>query len=144
MPAVRWPIGSQPQAGSNGQASQSKDQPAAANEYAVAVEVVLSDDFAEQVSPSDTVYVFARAQGGPPMPLAAKRLTVADLPVRIVMTDADSLLPDLKLSSVDRLELKASVSSEGDAMKAQWTSDSVMVDANDKDAKHMLLINQKN
>lgn len=134
----------QSQASSSAQADQTSDQPAVANDYQVVVDVTLSDEFAEQVSPSDTVYVFARAQGGPPMPLAAKRLTVADLPARITLTDADSLMPNLKLSSVARLELKASVSSEGDAMKAQWTSGSVMVEANDKDAKHVLLINQKN
>ena len=134
----------QSQASSSAQADQASDQPAADNDYQVVIDVTLSDEFAEQVSAGDTVYVFARAQGGPPMPLAAKRLTVADLPARITLTDADSLMPNLKLSSVARLELKASVSSEGDAMKAQWTSDSVMVDANDKDAKHVLLINQKN
>lgn len=144
---ARSALGNSPQSqASRGSDSvdKSANQPAASNDYQVVVEVTLSDEFAAQVSTDDTVYVFARAQGGPPMPLAAKRLTVGDLPARITLTDADSLMPDLKLSSVDRLELKASVSSEGDAMKAQWTSDSVMVDANDKDAKHVLLINQKN
>jgi len=125
------------------QDQQSTREPAATNDYQLFVEVALSDELAGQVSATDTVYVFARAQEGPPMPLAAKRLTVADLPARFALTDADSLMPNLKLSSIKNLELKASVSSEGDAMQAQWASDSLMVDASDEEARHVLLINQK-
>lgn len=118
-------------------------EPAAANAYQLQVEVALSDALVGQVSATDTVYVFARAQDGPPMPLAAKRLTVGDLPARFAMTDADSLMPNLKLSSVQLIELKASISSDGDAMQAQWVSDAVAVDAAEE-ASHTLLIDQEN
>jgi len=121
-----------------------RDQSAAVDTYAVQVEVVLDQALVDQVSATDTVFVFARAQNGPPMPLAAKRLSVADLPVRFALTDADSLMPNLKLSSVERLELKASVSSGDDAMNAQWASQSVMVDTSKENEPSVLLIDQKN
>ena len=106
--------------------------------------MALADALLEQVAATDTVYVFARAENGPPMPIAAKRLTVADLPVRITLTDADSLLPDLKLSSMARVKLQASVSNTDNAMNAQWSSEPIVIDATEEDGKHALLIDQKN
>lgn len=143
---ARAALAASPQAQASGDAAQPEQLASepVVDDYQLFVEVALSDELAGQVSATDTVYVFARAQDGPPMPLAAKRLTVADLPARFALTDADSLMPNLKLSSIPRLELKASVSKEGDAMQADWTSDSLMVDAEDKEGQHALLINQKN
>ena len=117
---------------------------AADNDYQLEVEVALADALLEQVAATDSVYVFARAANGPPMPIAAKRLTVADLPVRITLTDADSLLPDLKLSSMARVKLQASVSNTDNAMNAQWSSEPIVIDATEEDGKHALLIDQKN
>ena len=117
---------------------------AADNDYQLEVEVALADALLEQVAATDTVYVFARAENGPPMPIAAKRLTVADLPVRITLTDADSLLPDLKLSSMARVKLQASVSNTDNAMNAQWSSEPIVIDATEEDGKHALLIDQMN
>jgi cytochrome c-type biogenesis protein CcmH len=45
-----------------------------------------------------TAFIFARAVG-PPAPLAAKRVTVADLPVTVELGDADAMMPQLKLSN---------------------------------------------
>ena len=134
----------QPQASSTAAAQTPATDTADASDYQITIEIAISDELAAQVAATDTVFVFARAAGGAPMPLAAKRLTVAELPARIVLTDADSLMPNLKLSSVGSIELKASISSAGDAMQAQWKSDAVAVDATDKEAKSTLLINQKN
>lgn len=134
----------QPQVSSTAPAQTPATDAAAAGDYKITVEIAISDELAAQVAASDTVFVFARAAGGSPMPLAAKRFTVAELPARIVLTDADSLMPNLKLSSVDSIELKASISSAGDAMQAQWKSEPLAVDAADTEAKNTLLINQKN
>ncbi|NLY14153.1 MAG: c-type cytochrome biogenesis protein CcmI [Gammaproteobacteria bacterium] len=114
------------------------------DEYQLVIEVALSEDIAQQVAATDVVFVFARADSGPPMPLAAKRLSVAELPARITLTDADSLLPNVKLSSVARLQLKASISSDGDAMQAQWASQSIPVDTSTEHEPSVLLIDQKN
>lgn len=49
----------------------------------------------EQLLPNDAadtpVFVFARAVNGPRMPLAAKRLTLADLPVELLITENDKM-----------------------------------------------------
>ena len=139
---ARSSLGNNPQ--SSAVAKQAPAMDAASDtDYQLAIDVAISDELAGQVAATDTVYVFARAVDGPPMPLAAKRLTVADLPARIVLTDADSLLPQLKLSSVGQLKLQVSVSNTDNAMDAQWSSLSVVIDATAADATHALVVDQR-
>jgi cytochrome c-type biogenesis protein CcmH len=68
-----------------------------------------------RVTPGDTVFIVAREAGGPPMPLAAKRTSVANLPTEFILDDADSLMPDRPLSSAKSIQLEARVSKSGDA-----------------------------
>jgi hypothetical protein len=59
-------------------------------------------------------------------------------------SDADSLLPDLKLSSIGRLKLQASISNTGNAMQAQWSSQPIAVDATEEGVEHAVVIDKKN
>ncbi|MGK9617051.1 hypothetical protein O6474_24240, partial [Salmonella enterica subsp. enterica] len=47
------------------------------------VRVDLAPDVKAKALPTDSVFIFARAVNGPPAPLAAKRVTVAELPVTV-------------------------------------------------------------
>jgi cytochrome c-type biogenesis protein CcmH len=84
------------------------------------VRVTLSDALRAQVQPGDTVFVFARAVSGPPAPLAVKRFTVADLPVEVELTDADAMMPQLKLSNFPEVQLVARVSRAGQPTSGEW------------------------
>lgn len=84
------------------------------------VRVDLSDAVKGQVKPDDSVFVFARAVNGPPMPLAVKRLKVADLPDEVSLSDADAMMPQLKLSAFPQVELVARVSRAGNAISGEW------------------------
>ena len=145
---ARSSLAETPQANAETNATQdtaaAEPAPATVSDYKLLIDVTISDEMLKQTSGTDTVFVFARAESGPPMPLAAKRLTVADLPASIALTDEDSLLPQLKLSSIGRVKLQASVSSSGDAMQAQWSSESILIDATEEGVKHPLRIDQKN
>ncbi len=83
--------------GDAGRAGEEQAQPATAEVPAagtgVTVSVRLDDSLSQQVQPGDAVFVFARAVSGPPMPLAVKRLTVADLPATVTLGDADAMAP---------------------------------------------------
>jgi cytochrome c-type biogenesis protein CcmH len=68
-----------------------------------------------KAAPTDTVFILAREAGGGPMPLAAKRTSVANLPADFILEDADSLMPNRPLSSVKSLQVEARVSKSGDA-----------------------------
>ncbi|WP_028239446.1 c-type cytochrome biogenesis protein CcmI [Stutzerimonas azotifigens] len=88
------------------------------------VRVSLAPEVRAQVQPGDSVFVFARAVSGPPMPLAVKRLSVDQLPATVTLSDADAMMPQLKLSGFDRIRLMARVSREGDAMRGEWLGQS--------------------
>lgn len=88
------------------------------------VRVSLAPELAGKVQPDDTLFVFARAASGPPMPLAAKRLKVSDLPVEVSLSDADAMMPQLKLSSFAEIQLVARISRAGSPMAGEWIGQS--------------------
>ena len=75
--------------------------------------VSLAQALKQQVSSDDVVFVYAKAMNGPPMPLAVKRLTVADLPAQIELSDADAMMPGMQLSSFESIIVGARVSKSG-------------------------------
>ena len=96
----------------------------ASQEAGLTVDVRLDAALSEQVQPTDTVFVFARAVSGPPMPLAVKRLTVADLPATVSLSDADAMTPQLRLSNFEQVRLCARISRDGNATRGEWQGSS--------------------
>lgn len=84
------------------------------------VRVSLAAELQGKVLPSDSVFIFAKASAGPPMPLAVKRLTVADLPAEVSLSDSDAMLPQLKLSNFPQVQLQARISRAGNAKAGEW------------------------
>jgi cytochrome c-type biogenesis protein CcmH len=84
------------------------------------VRVELAPALKDKVKPSDTVFIFARATSGPPMPLAAKRVTVAQLPLEVELSDADAMMPQMKLSDFAEVQLVARVSRAGQPTRGEW------------------------
>ncbi|HZX30472.1 MAG TPA: c-type cytochrome biogenesis protein CcmI [Rhodocyclaceae bacterium] len=92
------------------------DAPAAAPGNAVSGTVTLDGSLAGAVSPGDTVFVFARAEDGPRIPLAMMKKTVADLPLRFTLDDSMAMAPNFRLSQYPKVVVGARVSKSGDAM----------------------------
>ncbi|MDD2128562.1 c-type cytochrome biogenesis protein CcmI [Pseudomonas sp. 17391] len=84
------------------------------------VRVELAAALKDKVKPDDTVFIFARASNGPPMPLAAKRVTVAQLPIEVELSDADAMMPQMKLSDFTEVQLVARVSRAGQPTHGEW------------------------
>lgn len=80
------------------------------------VEVSLAEGL--EVPPETTVFVYARAWQGAPMPLAIKRLTRADLPAQVVLDNSLAMSPAMNLDSAAELEVVARVSFAGTATSA--------------------------
>ena len=111
----------------------------ASSEALLRVRVELAESLRSRVQPGDAVFVFARAVSGPPMPLAVKRLTVADLPAEVSLSDADAMLAQLKLSSVAQVQLMARISRAGDAKRGEWIGLGQPLPSTTSDKQHLII-----
>ncbi len=82
----------------------------------IKVFVDLSEQARAAASPQDTVFVLARAVSGPPMPLAVQKLTVAQLPQVVTLSDAQAMAPGMNLSAHDEVTVIARLSKSGQPM----------------------------
>ena len=90
---------------------------AAPNGPSLQVRVSLDPALAERVrlDGSASVFVIARAPGGSPVPVAAEKHAVSELPFTTTLDDGDSLMPTAKLSALQEVEVSARLSGSGDA-----------------------------
>jgi cytochrome c-type biogenesis protein CcmH len=77
--------------------------------------VSLSSRLKTKAAPDDTVFIFARAAEGPPLPLAVLRKQVRDLPLEFSLDDSMAMAPGMRLSGFPRVIVAARVSRSGDA-----------------------------
>lgn len=82
-----------------------------AGEGSVRVSVSLADDL--KATSETLLFVYVREWEGSPMPMMARRLKVADLPVEIVFNNDQALMPGRDFTSVARFEVVARVSHSG-------------------------------
>ncbi|MGB5097907.1 MAG: hypothetical protein WBN82_08380, partial [Porticoccaceae bacterium] len=68
---------------------------------------------APDIPPDTPVFVFVREWQGPPMPVAARRLRFAELPVTLEFDDSAALTPARPLSSIGNIEVVARVALGG-------------------------------
>ncbi|HJU38277.1 MAG TPA: tetratricopeptide repeat protein, partial [Tahibacter sp.] len=90
--------------------------PAADGDIRLTVTVALDAKLRTQAPADATVFVFARAASGPPMPLAVQRVKVSDLPTTVTLTEGMGMLPNLKLSQFPQVVIGARVSQSGNAI----------------------------
>lgn len=89
-----------------------------ANAHSVGGEISLSGRLAGRAQPSDVLFVFARAEDGSRMPLAAIRATVAELPLRFRLDDTVALPGSRKLSEFQSVSVEARVTKAGAAQSS--------------------------
>jgi cytochrome c-type biogenesis protein CcmH len=99
-------------------ASSAGTPPSSANTQgpALQVKVALAPSLKAKLAAGDKLFVYARAENGPPMPLAVARLDASQLPANVTLTDDMGMMPSLKLSSVQRVFVGARISHSGEAV----------------------------
>ncbi len=95
--------------------------PAGESTSALSVRVSLDPAFAARVRlrGDASVFVIAREVGGAPMPVAAEKHGVSELPFIATLDDSDSPMPTRKLSQLREIELVARLSMSGTANRQE-------------------------
>jgi cytochrome c-type biogenesis protein CcmH len=81
----------------------------------VAGTIDIAPTLAPRVSGGDTLFVYARASGGPRMPLAVWRTQAGSLPRAFTLDDSMAMAGGSKLSEAPSVVVEARISRSGDA-----------------------------
>jgi len=110
-------------------ASGETSVPAESESASITVNVAISDTAASGSSDEQSVFIYATATDGPPMPLAVVRLSVQDLPTTVVLDDSQAMIPTMKLSSFEDVTVGARVSKSGNpiAQTGDWFNETESV-----------------
>ena len=95
-------------------AAQAASAPAPSRQSVSGV-VSVAPEVAAKVSVSDTLFIFARAEGGGRMPLAVLRGTARQLPMSFALDDTMAMAPNTRLSSASSVRIEARISRSGNA-----------------------------
>jgi len=88
---------------------------AAAGAKSVTGSVSLAPGLASKVTGGETLFIFARSEGGPRVPLAVIRATAQQLPMQFALDDTQAMSPNMKLSGAEQVRIEARVSKSGNA-----------------------------
>ena len=77
----------------------------------IAVSLEISDALLAKLAGSEQLVVFAKATQGPPMPLAVARYVPRDAPGIINLDDSLAMMPELKLSAFQSVDITARITS---------------------------------
>ncbi len=83
----------------------------------IEVQVSIAPAIKSRVDDTHTVFIYAKALSGPPMPLAIIRKQVSDLPLTVTLNDAMAMMPAMKLSNFTAVKVMARISKSGTAMQ---------------------------
>ncbi|RBP48611.1 c-type cytochrome biogenesis protein CcmI [Arenicella xantha] len=126
-------------ANNTNQTTTTQPKPSSNKSPALILEVSLSNELASKASPNDLVFVIARAKNGPPAPLAVKRLTVAQLPTTVTLTDADAMMAQFSLSAFPDVVVRARVSKSGQPVASAGDLQSAGIEVKNSHAESVSL-----
>jgi cytochrome c-type biogenesis protein CcmH len=88
----------------------------AASGASLQVKVDISSEVRSRFNPGDAVFVYAKAAAGPKMPLAAQRLTLAQLPATVTLDDSMAMMEGMNMSAFGNVVVSARVTTTGSAI----------------------------
>ena len=78
--------------------------------------VTVAPEIAPRIKGGETLFIYARAENGPRMPLAIVRTSARELPMKFALDDSQAMAPTMKLSGATAVRIEARVSASGNAM----------------------------
>lgn len=89
--------------------------PKVADAVSLNIQVSVAPGLAGKVPAGASLLVFAKAAGGPPMPLAVQKLNASKLPLTVTLDDSMAMMPTMKLSQFQHWVLTARITQTGGA-----------------------------
>ncbi|MCB1844804.1 MAG: hypothetical protein KDI09_17710, partial [Halioglobus sp.] len=77
--------------------------------------VALAPEWAAEISPEDTVFIFAKESREHRMPLVAIRRPASELPIEFALSNADAMQKGTDIAAYEQLVVTARVSKSGRA-----------------------------
>ncbi len=77
--------------------------------------VSIAPEIAAKISNADTLFIFARAEGGARIPLAVIRTSADKLPMTFALDDSMAMSPEAKLSLAQAVRVEARITRSGNA-----------------------------
>ena len=111
---------------------------------AITINVSLAPELIENTHPDDTLFIFAKAITGPPMPVAIARKKASELPLEVTLDDSSAIMPTNKLSGYDSVNVGARISRSGNAtpQSGDLESDSITAKPGSKDMIKLVISNR--
>ncbi len=85
------------------------------NAAGIDVSIKVAPELADLVQPGDTLFVFARAEAGPPAPLAIQRRAASELPLTLRLDESMGMIAGMSLAQFPRVVIGARLSRSGNA-----------------------------
>jgi cytochrome c-type biogenesis protein CcmH len=97
-------------------ASGANEKNAAQQSVRISGRVSVSPELTDKVAPTDTVFIYATPVAGSRMPVAIVKITANQLPYDFVLDDTTAMNPNVKLSGMEEVTVRARISKSGNAM----------------------------
>jgi cytochrome c-type biogenesis protein CcmH len=110
------------------------------NSAQIRVSVRISDELRASTSGNELVFIYAKAMSGPPMPLAAVKMKVSDLPADVILNDSMAMMPQMKLSSFDKVIIGARVSKSGQPVSQMGDYEGEIANISVKNQKEVVTV----
>lgn len=88
---------------------------ASADTAGIDVHVSIAPELATRMASDDVLFVFARAETGPPAPLAIQRLTADAIPLTVRLDESMGMISGMSLAQFPRVVIGARISKSGNA-----------------------------
>lgn len=96
-------------------AAAAAGRPPASAAGSITGSVALAPEIAGRLKGDETLFIYARAEGGSRMPLAIVRASARELPMRFTLDDSQAMTPQARLSGAAAVRIEARLSATGNA-----------------------------
>lgn len=87
-----------------------------ASRTSISGRVSVAPELASKVAASDTVFIYATPVAGSRMPVAIVKISASQLPYDFVLDDSTAMSPNVKLSGMEEVTVRARISKSGNAV----------------------------